>query len=251
MSEFKTNRELKNEAKDLLAGRWKDAILLNLVPILVIGVLIFAVIGLLYILFEIFGGPGSMYGNSTYSANSEGGGGGFSGGGLFNGLITTGVMFTFIDWHRNPSMEIRPLKDAFRVFSKKYFLPILFISFLTGFFVMLWTLLFIIPGIVKGLAYSQAPYIYKDLSSNPNVTPPSALECITESRQMMNGHKMRLFLLEFSFIGWGLLSVLTFGIGFIWLVPYINATMAAFYNDLAEKRYNLYQEPEEEVFNDW
>ena len=93
-------------------------------------------------------------------------------------------------------------------------------------FTYLWALLFFIPGIVKALSYSMAPYI---LAENKG---KSALECINESKEMTKGHKMELFVLGLSFIGWGLLCGITFGIAAIWVAPYMQATMANVYNSL-------------------
>lgn len=95
--------------------------------------------------------------------------------------------------------------------------------------VVLWSLLFIIPGIVMDFAYAMTPYILKD---NPEL---SAWEASSRSREMMKGHKFDLFWLELSFIGWILLSILTLGIGLFWLVPYMQTAIAAFYNDISGK----------------
>jgi len=95
-----------------------------------------------------------------------------------------------------------------------------------GIFVFLWSLLLLIPGIIKGLAYSQTFYLLKD---HPEYT---VLEAITESRKRMVGYKWKYFLLHLSFIGWGILCLISLGIGLLWLVPYYNATMAAFYNEI-------------------
>ncbi len=92
------------------------------------------------------------------------------------------------------------------------------VTFLVGLFTYLWSLLFIIPGIIKSFSYSMAPYI---LAENKG---KAALECINESKAMTNGHKMDLFVLGLSFIGWGLLCMVTFGIAFIWVGPYMQAT---------------------------
>ena len=97
------------------------------------------------------------------------------------------------------------------------------VTFLVGLFTYLWSLLFVIPGIVKGISYSMAPYI---LAENKG---KAALECINESKAMTNGHKMELFVLALSFIGWGLLVGITFGIAAIWVMPYAQATMANAY----------------------
>ena len=98
--------------------------------------------------------------------------------------------------------------------------------FLMGLFIFLWTLLLIIPGIVKALAYSLVPYILVD---KPEL---SANEAINLSKAMMKGHKFDFFWLSLSFIGWILLSILTVGIGMFWLMPYMYTTYAAFYQDV-------------------
>ena len=93
-------------------------------------------------------------------------------------------------------------------------------------FTVLWTLLFIIPGIVKGLSYSMAFYIKKD---HPEYTWK---QCIEESKQMTYGHKGQLFCLYLSFIGWEILGVLCLGVGLLWVTPYVYASTAEFYNQL-------------------
>ena len=90
----------------------------------------------------------------------------------------------------------------------------------------LWTLLLIVPGIVKGLAYSLTPFIVKD---NPQLSPNQAINL---SMKMMKGHKFDLFYLYLSFIGWILLAMLTLGIGLLWVIPYMQTSMAAFYLDV-------------------
>lgn len=93
-------------------------------------------------------------------------------------------------------------------------------------YTILWTLLFIVPGIIKGLAYSLTPFIVKD---NPQLSPN---EAINLSMKMMKGHKFDLFYLYLSFIGWILLAMLTLGIGLLWVIPYMQTSMAAFYLDM-------------------
>lgn len=105
-------------------------------------------------------------------------------------------------------------------------------AFLRGLYTFLWTLLFIIPGIVKIYSYAMTPFL---LAEYPDMT---ASQAITLSRKMMDGHKGDLFILGLSFFGWALLNLLTLGIGSLWLNPYINASYAAFYRQLqAETRY--------------
>lgn len=97
------------------------------------------------------------------------------------------------------------------------------LTFLMGLYVFLWSLLFYIPGIIKAISYSQAFYI---LAENKG---KSARECIRESMEMTNGHKGELFVLGLSFIGWLLLCGITFGIAYIWVGPYMQATFTNAY----------------------
>lgn len=93
-------------------------------------------------------------------------------------------------------------------------------------FVFLWSLLFVIPGIIKALAYSQTFYL---LADNPEL---SATEALDKSRALMRGHKLRLFWLNLSFIGWYLLGALALGIGTLFVIPYHQMTLANFHLEL-------------------
>lgn len=93
-------------------------------------------------------------------------------------------------------------------------------------FTFLWTLLLIIPGIVASLSYSQAFFI---LADNDSISPREAIKL---SKRMMQGYKWRLFCLGFSFIGWIILCIITFGIGYIFLMPYIQTAYTNFYEYL-------------------
>lgn len=101
---------------------------------------------------------------------------------------------------------------------------------LMNLFTALWTLLFIVPGIIKSYAYAMTPYILKD---NPELGPNEAR---LKSIEMMRGYKGKLFGLDLSFIGWFLLCILSLGIGFIWLTPYVTTAHAAFYCELLEEQ---------------
>ena len=102
---------------------------------------------------------------------------------------------------------------------------------LRGLYVFLWSLLFVIPGIVAGYSYAMTDYI---LAENPNLT---ASEAIEQSKTMMYGNRWRLFCLQFSFIGWDILATLAFGIGHLWLTPYKQAATAAFYREVSGTEY--------------
>lgn len=100
------------------------------------------------------------------------------------------------------------------------------VQFLTGLFTSLWSLLFVIPGIIKALSYSMSMFI---LAENPGMP---ALEAIDRSKKMMDGHKADLFVLGLSFIGWFLLGSVTLGIAYIWIAPYVSTTYVNFYNEI-------------------
>ena len=104
------------------------------------------------------------------------------------------------------------------------------LTILVAIFTFLWTLLLIVPGIIKSFSYSQAFFI---LAENPNMT---AKEAIDESKLIMDGHKMDLFVLYLSFIGWFLLGYITLGLGFIYVAPYMTLTLTNFYHNI--KRQN-------------
>lgn len=97
---------------------------------------------------------------------------------------------------------------------------------LAGIYVFLWSLLLIIPGIIKGLGYSQTVYVLKD---NPELSFNAAIK---RSCEMMKGHRWEYFCLYFSFIGWILLEIITLGIASLWVNPYMNATFANYYEKL-------------------
>ncbi len=98
---------------------------------------------------------------------------------------------------------------------------------LKALYVFLWSLLLLIPGIMASYSYAMTGYI---LAENPWMT---ASEAIAQSKQLMRGNRWRLFCLEFSFIGWNLLAALSLGIGNLWLMPYQQASIAAFYRDIS------------------
>lgn len=114
------------------------------------------------------------------------------------------------------------------------------INFWQLLYIFLWTICFIIPGIVAAYSYSMTHYIAND---HPEMT---AREAIAASKEMMKGHRWRLFCLEISFIGWGLLAALTLGIGSFVVVPYLETSMAFFYQDLLGKDMRL----EENILNE-
>ena len=96
-------------------------------------------------------------------------------------------------------------------------------------FIFLWTLLFIIPGIIKAISYSQMFYL---LAENDKL---EASDAQRKSMEMMEGHKAEYFVLQLSFIPWFLLCIITFGIAAIYVTPYYEATMAEFHVRLVKE----------------
>lgn len=130
---------------------------------------------------------------------------------LLESSILIAVYNVFINGYAGKKYEINDmLVGASDELSNKICL-----SVLKSIYLALWTLLFVIPGIVKGYSYYLAEFIAR---KNPKM---SASDCITKSRELMDGHKWELFVFQLSFIGWHLLAILTCGILYIWLTPYI------------------------------
>lgn len=138
--------------------------------------------------------------------------------------LTLGYIIYFLMFVKRQKPEILNLFDGY----KKCLGNSILAGFLTNVYIFLWSLLLIIPGIIKSLSYAMTYYIIAD---NPNI---KALDAIKRSQKMMNGHKWEYFVLELSFIGWVILSLLTCGIGFIWLTPYMETTKANFYLTIKE-----------------
>jgi uncharacterized membrane protein len=187
------NRDLMTQARDCLSGNWGLA-----VGVVVVGGIISMVaqfIPILGILISlVIGGP-----------------------------LALGIATVFLTIARSEGAEFGMLFDGFKRFATAlgaYLLMLLF--------TLLWTLLFIVPGIIAAIAYSMTFFILRD---DPTV---GALDAITRSKKMMKGNKWKYFCLQWRFFGWALLCVLTLGIGFLWLQPYMMTSSARFYEDLKQ-----------------
>ena len=179
--------ELKNRAKQTLNGNWGTAIL---------GVVIYMVV------------------TSILSSTGVGA--------FVTGLVAVGYISLYLVLMRGGKPSFEGCISAITENIGTKFIATLLVSLYT----FLWSLLFIIPGIVKSYSYAMTPYILLD---RPELSPT---EAIKESEKMMNGHKMDLFILELSFIGWIFLSVLTCGVLILYVEPYMAATKSAFYLEL-------------------
>lgn len=137
---------------------------------------------------------------------------------LVSGSVKLGYSQFLLKQYDFGSGSMKDLFSQFYRFSDGFCLMLL-----TLVFTYLWSLLFVIPGIIASYRYAMAPFI---MAENPDMT---ATEAIRASKAFMKGRKAALFCLDLSFLGWGLLNILTLGIGGLWLTPYVNSAYAAFY----------------------
>lgn len=198
---MKTNQEYKNAALAALKGNWKQALLIT------------------FVMFAIAVVP-SLLGEteSTYAA--------------FLSMaisvcvlmpLSVGIYAAFRRLYNEGHPELA--KNAFNVAFGNWAHNVAGVL-LTAVYTILWTLLLIIPGLIKSFSYALTPFI---LSDKPEL---SANEAIELSMKMMDGHKLDLFILYLSFIGWYLLAFLTLFIGMLWVAPYQYTTLVAFYEDV-------------------
>lgn len=215
--------ELKNKAKELIKGNkwhiWK--------PLIIIGLVISVIEGIAYGLDYAFGfiktETVTVMGVTTTQT---------SGGvismivGIFTGLAGSALSIAYahyiISFVRGKKEELNDVID----FMKKNWVKAFVVSLLSGLFIALGFVLLIVPGIIiaMGLMFYQ-----EVCAENPEM---GAMDIIKKSWDMTNGHKMDLFVLGLSFIGWGILASLTLGILYIWLMPYMVVTFVLAYEEL-------------------
>ena len=146
---------------------------------------------------------------------------------LVTGTLSVGLAIFFLNLANGAKAEVENVLSQF----KKNWSNTFVMGLLTAIFITLWSFLFLIPGIVAALSYFAAPYI---LAEHPEI---KASDAIKMSKDMMNGHKKQLFSLCLSFTGWFILGIFSFGIAFIYVMPYMQATMAEFFNEISGNNY--------------
>jgi len=139
---------------------------------------------------------------------------------IFSGAMMVGLAAFFISL-TDGIPELSRLFDGFNRFGRSFGT-----YFMYGLLLLLWSLLFVIPGIIKTYSYAMTFFILADDSD------VGVLGAITRSREIMNGNKMKFWLLSWRFVGWSILCMLTAGIGFLWLIPYMQTSFAEFYKDI-------------------
>ncbi|HBP63135.1 MAG TPA: hypothetical protein DD730_02420 [Desulfosporosinus sp.] len=209
--------DLKRRASEQLKGQWLQAGIVCFIAWLL--TLAFTGGNAVHSMQTVWQNGELMSVPNTTSSNGLGGLLSF----ILMGPVTLGVSGYFLKLIRKEGPIIEDMFKGFRFFIKTFVLHLLITVF-----TILWTLLLIIPGIIASFRYSMAYYIMMD---NPEL---SAFEALSESKRMMIGFKFQLFLLNFSFLGWFLLGVVTLGIAFLWVNPYYETAKANFYQDLKE-----------------
>lgn len=145
--------------------------------------------------------------------------------------LNIGVAQNVLAWSRGE--DVNKWKVLFGGFnSAKIFFKQVGVVVLNTILCALWAILLVVPGIIKGLAYSMYPYVLRD---EPEL---SVWQTLKKSEAIMKGYKGKLFLMYLSFVGWFILGAFTFGILYIWLTPYIMTSTVKFYDDVRRAYYN-------------
>lgn len=184
----------KEDAKAQLKGNWGLAIAAFLVAQIIVGV----------------GGMASAIPVAGWVVTS-----------ILSGVMALGIVKFSLLFTTSTKPELTIIFAGFQNFLKAWLL-----SLVVGIFTLLWSLLLFIPGIIKGLSYSMATFI---LAENPDM---QIMEAINRSKEITKGQIWNLFVMYLSFLGWGIVAMLTLGIGYLWLVPYMNITVANVYLQL-------------------
>ena len=142
---------------------------------------------------------------------------------ILSGPIALGISIFSLNIAGDNDLKAEQLFEGFKNFGTSVVAYLLMVIF-----ILLWSILLIIPGIIAALSYSMTFFIIAEDSSI------DAVEALKKSKEMMDGHKWKYFCLSLRFIGWALICILTLGIGFLWLLPYIQVTHVKFYEDIKE-----------------
>ena len=143
---------------------------------------------------------------------------------FITGPLALGLAIYFLNFLKNEESNLNQLFEGFKNYG-----GVLVTYLLYSIYILLWTLLFIIPGIIAQMKYSQVWFIMAEDSEI------SGNDALMKSKKMMDGFKMQYFLLALSFFGWILLAMLTCGIGLLWVIPYMQTSYAKFYEALKEQ----------------
>lgn len=215
-----TNKDLMADARMSLSGNWGMAILgyiLYTVLLMSFSMFVFTAVFFVSMVSQVGGanaaaatGAMNLFANLVEM--------------LVSGAFMVGFARFFLGIAQEGSARLELLFVGFQRFWKSFGT-----YFFYTLFIVLWTLLFIIPGIIATFRYAMAFFIIADDEDC------GSLEAISRSKEMMKGNKWKLFCLHWRFVGWALLAMFfTFGIGFLWLIPYMQTSFAKFYEDVKQ-----------------
>lgn len=209
---MKTCKEYREQAWSTLGLYWNDMAVIFLVIIFIAG--LGSGLGLIGTLSRM--DSLSMFGSGTSFITAI----------LLVAPLELSLFALLLSIIRKEDEDIRPMRQLWQNFLDNYtsYVVASFLMYLVIFLISIVTLC--IGGLIFSLAYSMVAFVIKD---NPNLTAKEALQ---KSRYMMRGHKWELFVLYLSFIGWFIVGLITFGIGFLWIAPYIYTAKAHFYEDV-------------------
>lgn len=143
---------------------------------------------------------------------------------IVEGPLEVGITEVYVKSSRQEKTSVKDLLTGFKDnFGENFILGIL-----RDLLVILWSVLFIIPGVIKNYSYTMSIYL---ITRNHELT---AMEALKESKRLMKGHRRELFLMDLSFLGWILLTIVTLGIAGFYTIPYIHETHTIFYNNIYE-----------------
>ena len=151
---------------------------------------------------------------------------------IVSGPFILGLSIFSLHFSRNTGAKLEQIFEGFKDFGRSLVAYLIVVLF-----TLLWTLLLIIPGIIASLAYSQTFFI---LADDKGI---SGRDAVKKSKKMMYGYKWKYFCLGLRFIGWGLLAIITLGIGLLWLIPYMQISRAKFYDDVKGEAVNATENP--------
>ena len=201
MTPFSTipNRQLMEQARLSLRGKWTTAVLAYFLYVLINYSL--------RLVFSFMGTGENAIEDIIYF--------------IISGPLCLGLAGLWLAIARGQDARVSQLFDGFNRFGTAIAAYLLIVLL-----VFLWSLLLIVPGIIAYLSYSQTFFI---LADDKSIGP---LAAVRKSKQMMQGNRLKLFYLWCRFIGWFLLTILSCGIGVLWFGPYFNVSLAEFYDDL-------------------
>lgn len=225
-------QEVKREARALYRGRYGAAVKINLIPIIMSIIGVISTVTMLYITVTEIRDMSQM---GTVAATSSSSIEPMENilSAIYSVLISAVQLillwtasWAIIDWFEKP-LEVPNFKVTYQVFYRGNFWHTAILAIVQSVLTFLWTLLFILPGVIKVFSYSQTYFAYK-IDVENGTRQRQLTDYIKISRHIMDGRKWELFLLELSFIGWHILALLTAGLAYIYVIPYLNASRVAY-----------------------